>query len=179
VKDRGAPSAGSRGPIVIPGPPLDASLGLPQAVFRVRRWTQWLQLLIGVGMVVVVVLGVTGAFHVRGGLPILLVLAGPPVGAWITWDAARHLRGTACLVVASEGFEDRAERSGAVHWQDVVTIIQRRPHVRVLELEVHIAKPGGGARTHTIKASEVFNAEGPLIAALDDSHRRWLERQRG
>jgi hypothetical protein len=174
---RAGASAGQRDPIVIPGPPLDASLGLPQAVFRVRRWTQWLQLLIGVGMVVFVGLGLAGVFHVRGGLPILLVLGGPPIGVWVTWDAARHLRGTACLVVAAGGFDDRAGRSGVVHWEDVIAITQRRPQRSILELEVRIASPGGGARTHTIKASEVFNAEGPLLAALDESHRRWAERR--
>ena len=174
---RAANGAGPRGPIVIPVPPLDASLGLPQAVFRVRRWTQWLQLLIGVGMVVVVVLGLAGVFHVRGGLPILLVLGGPPIGVWVTWDAARHLRGTACLVVAAGGFDDRAEHSGVVRWEDVIAISQRRHHRSILELDVRIAKPGGGDRTHTIKASEVFNAEGPLLAALDESHRRWAERR--
>jgi hypothetical protein len=34
----------ARRPLTIPGPDLDARLGLPSAVFRVRRWTQWLQL---------------------------------------------------------------------------------------------------------------------------------------
>ena len=129
------------------------------------------------GTVVFVVLALAGAIHVRGGLPILVLLIGPAVGAWITWVAARHLRGTACLVVAAEGFEDRAERSGVVRWEDVVAITQRRRHGSILELEVRIARPGGGARTHTIKASEVFNADGPLLAALDESHRRWAERR--
>ena len=113
-------------PVDVRGMPLEPALGLPRAVVYERRWVQWLELALGLGVLVFGVVAVVAAsqghpIESKYGPAVYLCL---PIGPAIVWEAWRKLRRWTCLVIAENGFDDRMgdQPSGPVLWQEVASM---------------------------------------------------------
>jgi hypothetical protein len=144
----------------------DPVLGPIRAVFRPRRWIHWITLVLGIGAMWAGVWSLlrVGGFYVSTPMAIIALIG----GIFIASESSRRIARRDGLIVATHGFEDRADQSGPILWRSVVEL-RMDVHGARKELVVGIAKPDGKRRTHRVKISEVYGSVDAIVKALEAS----------
>ena len=193
----------NQGPIVVPGAPLDAALGLPLAVVREKRWLTWTEMvasgaLIGIAVGAAVGWAMGNPIQTQYGPLIYLCLPG---GLSIGWFAWRRIARGNCVILAERGFDDRSgdKPAGPILWSEVASIGEMgKWHLAVHPGAVYATRSRplvvelvGGPRPRlsplgperrqmrrvTIETNGLEGGRKRLPELMGQAYARWLDRQ--